>query len=84
MAVPFDAKAHSAARKRGGSIFRALRRMNFFSLANAFNSASETPTMPAAAIGKGEDFEWLAEDRNTFGLRRVMKAKSFIAKQKKS
>ena len=38
----------------------------------------------AAEIGKGEDFEWLAEDRNTFVLRRVRKANSFIAKQKKS
>ena len=36
----------------------------------------------AAEIEKGEDFEWLAEDRNTFVLRRVRKAKSFIDKKK--
>jgi antitoxin component of MazEF toxin-antitoxin module len=37
----------------------------------------------AAEIEKGEDFEWQAEDRNTFVLRRVIKAKSFVAKKKK-
>jgi hypothetical protein len=37
----------------------------------------------AAEIEKGEDFEWLTEDRNTFLLKRVRKAKSFIAKKKK-
>jgi hypothetical protein len=36
----------------------------------------------AAEIEKGEDFEWLAEDRNMFVLKRVRKAKSFIAKKK--
>jgi len=36
----------------------------------------------AAEIEKGEDFEWQAEDRNTFVLRRLRKAKSFIGKNK--
>lgn len=37
----------------------------------------------AAEIEKGEDFEWQTEDRNTFVLRRVIKAKPFVAKKKK-
>jgi antitoxin component of MazEF toxin-antitoxin module len=37
----------------------------------------------AAEIEKGEDFEWQTEDRNTFVSRRVIKAKSFVAKKKK-
>jgi len=38
----------------------------------------------AAEIEKGEDFEWLTEDRNTFVLRRVRKAKSFVGKKVKN
>ena len=32
----------------------------------------------AAQIGKGEELEWVIEDRNTFVLRRVKAAKSVI------
>jgi len=32
----------------------------------------------AAQIEKGETFEWLVEDRNTFLLRRVKAKKSFV------
>ena len=32
----------------------------------------------AGQIEKGEELEWLIEDRNTFVLRRIKKAKSLI------
>lgn len=32
----------------------------------------------AALIEKGEELEWLVEDRNTFVLRRVKEKKSFV------
>ncbi len=35
----------------------------------------------AAQIEKGEEFEWLVEDRNTFLLRRVKPKKSIIKKR---
>lgn len=35
----------------------------------------------SCAIEKGEEFEWLVQDRNTFVLKRKKKAKSFIEKQ---
>jgi len=35
----------------------------------------------AAQIGKGEELEWVIEDRNTFILRRVKAVKSVIKKQ---
>ena len=35
----------------------------------------------AAQIEKGEELEWVIEDRNTFVLRRVKLAKSIINKQ---
>lgn len=38
----------------------------------------------AAKINKGEEMEWLIEDRNTFVLKRVKPAKSLIKKRKKS
>lgn len=34
-------------------------------------------------IKKGEQLEWVVEDRNTFVLRRIKKIKSFIKKRKK-
>lgn len=36
----------------------------------------------AALIEKGEELEWLVEDRNTFVLRRVMEKKSFVKGEK--
>lgn len=35
----------------------------------------------AAQIEKGEVFEWLVEDRNTFLLRRAKARKSFVKKE---
>lgn len=35
----------------------------------------------AAQIEKGEVFEWLVEDRNTFLLRRTKARKSFVKKE---
>ena len=35
-------------------------------------------------IDKGELFEWLSEDRNTFVLRRIKKVNSFITKKLKN
>jgi antitoxin component of MazEF toxin-antitoxin module len=35
----------------------------------------------AAQIEKGEELEWVIEDRNTFVLRRVKIAKSVVKKQ---
>jgi len=36
----------------------------------------------AAKINKGDEMEWLIEDRNTFLLRRVQPLKSLIKKKK--
>lgn len=36
----------------------------------------------AAQIAKGEEMEWLLEDKNTFVLRRVKPAKSVLAVKK--
>lgn len=36
----------------------------------------------AGQIEKGEELEWLIEDRNTFVLRRIKKTKSLINSQK--
>lgn len=36
----------------------------------------------AALIEKGEELEWLVEDRNTFVLRRVKEQKSFVRGEK--
>jgi hypothetical protein len=36
----------------------------------------------AALIEKGEELEWLVEDRNTFVLRRVTEKKSFVKGEK--
>jgi bifunctional DNA-binding transcriptional regulator/antitoxin component of YhaV-PrlF toxin-antitoxin module len=36
----------------------------------------------AALIEKGEELEWLVEDRNTFVLRRVKEQKSFVKGEK--
>jgi hypothetical protein len=36
----------------------------------------------AAKITKGEEMEWLLEDKNTFVLRRVKPAKSVLPKKK--
>ena len=36
----------------------------------------------AALIEKGEELEWLVEDRNTFVLRRVKEKKSFVNGEK--
>ena len=36
----------------------------------------------AAQIEKGEEMEWLIEDRNNFVLRRVKKSKSLISRTK--
>ena len=36
----------------------------------------------AAQIEKGEELEWLVEDRNTFVLRRVKEKKSFVKGEK--
>jgi bifunctional DNA-binding transcriptional regulator/antitoxin component of YhaV-PrlF toxin-antitoxin module len=36
----------------------------------------------AALIEKGEELEWLVEDRNTFVLRRVKEQKSFVKVEK--
>ncbi len=36
----------------------------------------------AAGIEKGEELEWVLEDRNTFVLRRVKPAKSVLKKPK--
>jgi antitoxin component of MazEF toxin-antitoxin module len=36
----------------------------------------------AALIEKGEELEWLVEDRNTFVLRRVKEKKSFVTGEK--
>jgi len=36
----------------------------------------------AARIAKGEEMEWLLEDKNTFVLRRVKPAKSVLRKEK--
>lgn len=36
----------------------------------------------AARITKGEEMEWLLEDRNTFVLRRIKPAKSVLPKKK--
>lgn len=36
----------------------------------------------AARITKGEEFEWLLEDRNTFVLRRVKPAKPVLQRKK--
>lgn len=33
-------------------------------------------------LGKGEEMEWLIEDRNTYVLRRIKKSKSLTSKQK--
>jgi hypothetical protein len=38
----------------------------------------------AGQIEKGEEMEWLIEDKNNFVLRRVKKAKSLISNKKKS
>ena len=35
----------------------------------------------AAQIEKGEELEWIIEDRNTFVLRRIKSVKSVIKKQ---
>lgn len=32
----------------------------------------------SAKIEKGEEFEWLIEDRNTYVLKRIKKTKSFV------
>ncbi len=37
----------------------------------------------AAEIKKGEEMEWMIEDRNTFVLRRINKGKSLLPKGKK-
>ena len=37
----------------------------------------------AVDIQKGEEMEWMIEDRNTFVLRRLNKAKSLLPKGKK-
>lgn len=37
----------------------------------------------AVEIKKGEEMEWMIEDRNTFVLRRIKKAKSLLPKDKK-
>jgi antitoxin component of MazEF toxin-antitoxin module len=36
----------------------------------------------AALIEKGEELEWLVEDRNTFVLRRVKEKKTFVKREK--
>ncbi|HEY4481906.1 MAG TPA: hypothetical protein VI489_03550 [Candidatus Brocadiaceae bacterium] len=36
----------------------------------------------AGQIEKGEELEWLIEDRNTFVLRRIKETKSLINRQK--
>jgi hypothetical protein len=38
----------------------------------------------SAEIEKGEEMEWIVEDRNCFVLRRVIRRKSFLNKQKQS
>jgi antitoxin component of MazEF toxin-antitoxin module len=38
----------------------------------------------AADVQKGEEMEWLIEDRNTFVLRRVRSRRSFLKMQKPS
>jgi len=38
----------------------------------------------ACNIEKGEEIEWLIEDRNTFVIKRITPIKSFIKKSKKS
>lgn len=35
----------------------------------------------AAQVQKGEEMEWLVEDRNTFILRRIRRRKSFLNKK---
>jgi antitoxin component of MazEF toxin-antitoxin module len=37
----------------------------------------------AAEIKKGEEMEWMIEDRNTFVLRRINKTKSLLPKGRK-
>jgi len=37
----------------------------------------------AGQIEKGEEMEWLIEDKDTFVLRRIKKSKSLINKKKK-
>jgi len=37
----------------------------------------------AGQIEKGEEMEWLIEDRDTYVLRRIKKSKSLIDKKKK-
>ena len=36
----------------------------------------------ATDVQKGEEMEWLVEDRNTFILKRIRQRKSFLNKQK--
>lgn len=38
------------------------------------------PIADSCEIEKGEEMEWLVEDRNTFVLKRKRKAKSFVRK----
>jgi len=38
------------------------------------------PIANSCEIAKGEEMEWLIQDRNTFVLKRKRKAKSFIKK----
>ena len=39
-----------------------------------------SPIAEAVQMEKGEELEWLVEDRNTFILKRVKTAKSFLKK----
>jgi len=39
-----------------------------------------SPIADAVGMKKGEELEWLVEDRNTFIIKRVKPAKSFLKK----
>ena len=40
-----------------------------------------SPIAESVGMQKGEELEWLVEDRNTFILKRTKPAKSFLKKQ---
>ena len=47
-----------------------------------YNDRFGTGIRQAADIQKGEEMEWLVEDRNTFILKRIRERKSFLNKRK--
>lgn len=47
----------------------------------SFDVNFPAPIADAVNMQKGEEFDWLVEDKNTFILKRVKPAKSFLKKK---